>query len=390
MAGSKVELWFRYDNKLYPGAIDANFDGIPDAVPQVYNSRWDGIDNDWDGVIDEVQADAAGAGDRGEVNTWQRAVTTGGSTVIASNTVYDPNDSGTWWYEVELTWDVSMLKGEFQYEIVPVVVDAQGNGVNFNYPNLPWAKSPVPFPQKFFNAGCDEFRAYKIVIDHQGPYTYTTITKDTTDYKADWFAIDSFEPLDLCGPNGMIMRTNDKINGNAKYNPTGDYTDEAGEDNGRIYDLQAKTVSIVGGLDYTKSLSDTVKGVRFEYRPVGGEWKVLGYDYDPDYISTFQNGVINPTNVVAVERGNGASDTNPDFAGDMLNYDGVLVNIDGNMIAETSAYAPRVIMATWSLDNIDIANPALFPWTNGTSYEFRTIAMDHVDKYGGPSNVTKP
>jgi len=400
-AGSHVELWFRYDNKLYPGAIDNDRNGVPDGGAQVYNSRWDGIDNDWDGVIDEVQADADGAADRGEVNTWQLASTTGGSTILPGNTEYSATDTSKWYYEVELTWDVSMLKGEFQYEIVPVVVDAQGNGVELNYANLPWAKSPVGFPQKFFNADCDVFRAYKMVVDHQGPYAYTTVTEDTTDYSDVWFGLDSFDPLGLCNANTMLIRTNDKLNGKVvtkkdsgtvtKYNPTGDYTDESGEDNGRLYDIQVKTASIVGGMDYTKSLSDTIKGVKIEYRPVGGEWKVLGYDYDPDYISTFQNGVlVNPTNVVSVERGNGASDTNPDYAGDMLNYDGVLVNIDGNRTADTSAYAPRIIVATWSLDNIDIANPVLFPWTNATSYEFRAIAMDLSDKYGGPSNVTKP
>jgi len=391
IAGSKVELWFRYDNKLYPGAIDANFDGVPDGGAQVYNSRWDGIDNDWDGSVDEVQADADGNADRGEVNKWVLASTTGGTTVIGSKT----DDLLNNYYEVELTWDVSMLKGEFSYEFVPVVVDGQGSGVSFNYAGLPWVKSAVSFPQKWWGANCAEpmHGGYKVVVDHQGPYTYATVTKDTKDYVSDVFAIDSFDPLDLCGANAMIMRTNDAVNGTPplnKRNPTGDYTDEAGEDNGRIYDLQAKTVSIVGGLDYTKSLSDTVKGVKFEYRPVGGEWKVLGYDYDPDYISTFEGSLTNPTNVVSVERGNGASDVNPDYMGTMLAYDGVLVNIDGNRTADVTAYAPRIIVATWSLDNIDIANTDLFPWTNGTEYEFRVIGMDQVDKYGGPSNVTNP
>ncbi len=389
IAGSKVQLWFRYDDRLYPGGGDANFDGRPDN-DGVFNSRWDGIDNDWDGAVDEAQdGDPDGTQEWAEVNTWQLASTTGGSIVTAEN-------ADEKWYEVTLVWDVSMLKGEFTYEVIPVVVDGQNYGVNFNYPNLAsvagWAKSDVAFPQMWW--GGASHSGYRVVVDHQGPYTYTQATKDTDDYGDTKYAINSYQPLTDGAPDTMIIRINNSSQGdpNSKRNPTGDYTDEPGEDNYRTYDIQAKTVSIVGGLDYTKPF-DNIKGVEFQYRLAGGEWKTLGYDYDPDYLSTFDNpnAPIKYNDVVAVERGRASIDPNPgddNYIGQMLSYDGVIVNSAAAVVAERYAYAPRIIVATWSLDNVDIMDPAKFPWANGADYEFRIIAADQPDVYGNPGNKT--
>ena len=408
--GAKVQLWFRYDDSLYPGAVDANFNGIPDDG-SVVNSKWDGIDNDWNGVIDPEMNDADGHAHKwAEANTWQLASTTGGTVVTAEKTDGDAQDR---WFEVKLVWDVSMLLGEFTYEFMPVVVDVQNYGVDFNYtnPTPPWIRSLTRFPQAPFpDNNKDDFPSigYKITIDHEGPYTYTQVVKDTSNYDADKFAVNSFTPLDKMLTSydtniadAMIIRVNDGVQSspNDKRNSNGDYTDDPGEDNYRTYDIQAKTVSAAGGYDYTKTLSDSIKGVEFQYRVAGAEWKTLGYDYDPDYLSTYYNASIlgaTANDVVSVERGRIAFDFNPgddDYLGTLIKYAGVKVagTIDTNDIAgrvAATAFAPRIVVANWSLDNVDIQDIAKFPWTNGTQYEFRVIAADQPDVYGNPGNKT--
>ena len=165
--------------------------------------------------------------------------------------------------------------------------------------------------------------------------------------------------------------------------------------------------------DYTKTFTDQVPGVEFQYREVGGEWKTLGYDYDPDYMSSFmldhyddvnQNGIYDPDVDYLI---NGVTDTtcipiteredprNPDYFGDMVSYSGWYVNKDGGAIKDAggneivgTGYAPRIVVTTWGLDNVNIADNSVFPATNGTQYEFRAIANDRPDVYGGGTNST--
>lgn len=143
-----IQLWYRYDDDLYPGGIDNDHDGYPDNGDRM-NSRRDYIDNDWDGTIDEAQTDKDG-NDRkwAEVNTWQYG-----------EIEYDETDSKTdnGWFEITLQWDVSDLKGEFQYEFLLVA-------------DLP---SPVDFPGRPFERN-DAMRS-KIIIDHPNSHDVVEI-----------------------------------------------------------------------------------------------------------------------------------------------------------------------------------------------------------------------
>ena len=74
----------------------------------------------------------------------------------------------------------------------------------------------------------------------------------------------------------------------------------------------------------------------------------------------------------------------------MIPYCGQYVDSDAVYMSDETAYTQRTVVTTWSLDNVDIADNSLFPATNGTEYEFRVIANDSVDVYGGGMNATDP
>lgn len=153
-----IQLWYRYDDDLYPGGIDDDYDCYPDNN-SVMNSRYDGIDNDWDGIIDEPQKDKDGNDtDWAEVNTWRLAKIT---TEIADTGKSIENNSKEY-SEASLIWDTSDLEGEFQYQLL-LVVDPE---------KIDPDKSPGrPFERS------DVLRS-KIIIDHQNSYVYETIVHD--------------------------------------------------------------------------------------------------------------------------------------------------------------------------------------------------------------------
>lgn len=381
-SGAEVELWFRYDDALYPGGPDANLDGKPDGnVPA--NSRWDGIDNDWDGVVDEEQKDKDGNDKKwGEVNTWQQAV------IISSSVTGRNSDEN--WFEVTVTWDVSMLEGEFQYNYMPVVVDSQNFGVNINY-STAWVVSSSPFPQDCKGFG-RTLSDYNMIIDHQGPYTYTQIVLDSDDMYATYQqGLASWKPLDACTPDDMSIRTNDAAQGypNNDRNPTGDYTDEAGEDNYQTFDLQAKVVSQYGGLDFTKSFDETSGGVEFQYRVAGGEWMTLGYDYEPDLVGSYVYDVVEDE-MMAVEVDRGYPTPMYTWNGDYITYCGEIVDHNGDTQYGDTTTTQRITITTWSLDNINIKDSAYFPSTGigSEEYQFRTIAKDLPDIWGSAGTRT--
>ncbi len=416
IGNAKVELWFRYDNNLYPGGQDNNYDGFPDNE-RVLNSRSDGIDNDWDGIVDNDYRDPNNSNNyRGEVNKWVRANTTGGTTMIAQG-----GDADNKWFDVKLVWDVSGLKDEFHYEIVPIVVDGQNYGVNFNYAGLPWTRSPAVFPQGaslidsfdndwdglvdsadsvFVSSGSETYLAIgdtngdgvieakenaefvKIIIDHQGPYGYVNIVRNTDGIASNERTLDSWSALTHGSPDDLIIRHNDGVDNNGNG-----VVDEPGENNWVTYDLQAKTVSIIGGLDYTKTFTDTVGGVEFQYRLVGGQWAALGVDYDPDYMSTY---VYNPA--TGRMEPNAAPNDDRGLANN-LGWVGTLIDYIGRVDAQTGidpkpiTKAQKIVVATWSLDNLpSVLDLGKFPYTNGTEYEFRVVAKDLPDAYGNPGN----
>jgi len=391
ISGGEVQLWFRHDDSLNPGALDEDYDGYPDNG-DIANSRWDGIDNDWDGTLDEEQRDRYGNDVKwGEVNVWLLAYTTGGTVVTDQEPGSAAESPARDWFEVTLTWDVSMLADEHQYEFMPIVVDGSGYGVNFNYQPLPWKRSDAQFPQG------PDVSDYKIIIDHQAPYTYTQVVKNTDDYGPTDQGLDSWTPLicsesQFAGPDSMIVRTNDGVNNNADAD--GCY-DEAGEDNYRLYDLQAKVVSIYGGLDYTAGFDEGLGGVGapfnpnaggviFQYSTDGVTWRDLGYDPDPDYLSTFA-ATFNPAAMRSspIQRYQGSEMS---YVGKTIPYTGRIINSDGIFTGQAVAYTQRIVVATWSLDNFDIS---ALPATNGAEYYFRAIAADLPDIYGsGRKNTT--
>jgi hypothetical protein len=414
--GAKVQLWGRYDNSLYPGAIDYNYDGRPDpealtAVPPValvQNSRSDGIDNDWDGVVDNDYRDANdGNKTVGEVNKWKLMSATGGTTKTVEG-----GDADNKWFETKLVWDISALKSEFQYEIVPIVVDAQNYGVNFNYAgtDLGWSRSPATFPQvaslhdgvdndfdtlvdesTFITSGAEQYLTdgefIKIIVDHRGPYSFAQVVQNTDGIGATERTLDSWNPLTVGSPDDIIIRHNDGVDNNGNG-----VVDETGENNWVTYDLQAKTVSIFGGLDYTKTFTDTLGGVEFQYRPVGGQWASLGFDYDPDYLSTYRYDSTTPMQMMVadlepdIERGR-ANDLG--WVGTLIDYRGTISTRVATDNTRPFTKTQRIVVATWSLDNIpSILNTAKFPYTNGTEYEFRVIAKDLPDAYGNPGIAT--
>jgi len=398
--GAHIELWFRYDNDLYPGAIDGDYNGFPDNA-NVANSRYDGIDNDWDGSIDEDQSITDGTTydpDWGEVNTWQRAQVTGGTVVTALGDADPYTDK---WFEVKLTWDVSTLKDEFQYQIIPVVVDGQNYGVKFNYAGLPWTRSETRFPQ---NSNFDAAFA-KIIVDHQGPYSYTQVVQNSDDIGDAERTLDSWNPLDSTAlhsvtgsADDMIVRTNDSKDPDGKTNTVGPGNAGDETDNNWVtYDLQAKTVSIIGGLDYTKTFIDTIGGVEFQYRTLpDGQWKTLGYDYDPDYMSSFKYGntgdpLVDAVPIADPEPNNdrGRANDLAGWVGRLIDYYGVNRNAAGTLTAPYTTKTQRIVEATWSLNNVaNILDLGKFPWTNGTEYEFRVIAKDLPDGWGSPGIAT--
>jgi len=405
ISSAKVELWFRYDDSLYPGGQDYNYDGLPDNG-KVLNSRTDGIDNDWDGVVDNDYRDPDGS-DRlaAEVNKWVRANTTGGTTMIAQGADVDNK-----WFETKLIWDVSGLKDEFQYEIVPIVVDVQNYGVNFNYSSLPWTRSPATFPQgaslidgfnndfdgqtdeaTYITSGSEKYLTdgefVKIIVDHQAPYGYVNIVKNTDGIAANERTLDSWSALTNGSPDDLIIRHNDGVDNNGNG-----VVDEPGENNWVTYDLQAKTVSIFGGLDYTKTFTDTAGGVEFQYRTLGGQWMTLGYDYDPDYMSTYVydsgTGLMKADGAPNDDRGLANSLS---WVGTLIDYIGRVDDRDLSSPADPKPITKtqRIVVATWSLDNLpSILDLGKFPWTNGTEYEFRVIAKDLPDAYGNPGNAS--
>ncbi len=428
--GADVQLFYRYDNDLYPGGDDGSLkpdgyvtgsNGKPnDDHPG--NSRYDGIDNDFDGSIDEEQRDKDNNNKKwGEVNVWRLASTTGGTTMTAEDAGASDKGPGENWFEVTLIWDVSGFDGEFSYQFLPIVVDAAGYGVDLY---ADFERSPARFPQSYAY-GCGNFAArpygYKIIIDHQGPYTFTQVVMDTDEYKSDEDTLDSWEPsyslcpVSMCsgidpadyteeeeesiigcaGYDKLALHTNDSSQSypNSKKKGNDKYYDDEGEDNGRTYDVQAKVVSIVGGLYYTKTFTDQIGGVEFQLSIDGGPWEHLGYDYDPDYMSTFLNagGAIKASDVQEItERGifnreNAAYNTYDVM--DWLLYYGVKVNNGGGGEVPASAYAPMISVATFSLDNMDILH-SRFGLVNGVNVRFRTIVADIGDVYGGPRNTT--
>jgi len=394
--GAKVQLWFRYDNKLYPagndadsGDINLNYNGIPNNG-LIANSRYDGIDNDWDGVIDEDQADQDGNThdpDWGEANTWQLAQTTGGTTVTATGAADNIIDNK--WFEVKLTWDVSMLKDEFQYEVVPVVVDGQNYGTRFHYASLPWTTSDARFPQ-----GAVADNIINIIVDHQGPYTYTQAVVNTDGIGDTERTLDSWTALSVGSPDDLIVRTNDHIrqsDGVTDAIGPGNLGDET-DNNFVVYDVQAKTVSIFGGLSYTKTFADKIDGVEIQYRDLthNGPWVTLGFDYDPDYMSSFyydNAGKLVEDPAPNLDRGLANS---LGWVGAFITYYGKAINASaGNAATVITANTQRVVEATWSIDNgINVLDIAKFPWTNGTEYEFRAIAKDLPDAWGSPGIIT--
>ncbi|KPJ58533.1 MAG: hypothetical protein AMJ46_14055, partial [Latescibacteria bacterium DG_63] len=419
--GVDVQLWYRYDDDLYPGAVDNNYNGFPDDADDdggsdaiansIANSKWDGIDNDFDGTIDEEQVDKDGDDDKwGEVNVWRQAVT----TVVAGPT----EKSGVWEdaegmtdednsFAITLEWDVSQFEGEFQFQFLPIVVDSGGYGVDLNYADLPFTHSEAKFPQsnRYYRpdkTGQGYFvhhprTGYKVIVDHQGPYTYSQVTKDDGDYGDDDDPqVKSFRPLQHGSDDDMIVRTNDGAPGgndtpkNDKRKGSDDYHDDTGENNYQTYDLQAKVWSIAGGLDYTKTLIDQTGGVEYQYRVAGGTWNTLGYDYDPDYVSTFLYDPATGSMLVdnTVERG---QPNDVGYVGAMVPFSGDWVDKDGNITDDTPiAYTQRIVVSTFCLDNVDITDAAKFALTNGTEYEFRIIATDLTDKYGDPGHSTVP
>jgi hypothetical protein len=411
IGNAKVQLWLRYDDSIYPGGQDYNYNGLPDNG-KVVNSRTDGIDNDWNGVVDDAYLDPDGSGRiAAEVNKWKLAPTTGGTTMTAQGS---GADAATKWFETKLIWDVSALKDEFQFEIVPIVVDGQNYGVNFNYASTDtgWSRSPAT-PQgaslidgvnndfdgttderTFITSGAEEYLTdgefIKIIVDHQAPYGYVQVVKNTNAIAATGRTLDSWSPLTNGSPDDIIIRHNDGIDNNGNG-----VVDEAGENNWVTYDLQAKTVSIFGGLNYTKSFGDTVGGVEFQYRTVGGAWTSLGFDYDPDYMSTYRynstTGLMEADASPNLVRGLANNEEQLGWVGTMIDYRGRiddrdLVNASDPMIISKTQ---RIVVATWSMDNLpSILDTSKFPWTNGTEYEFRVIAKDLADAYGNPGIST--
>ena len=405
IGSAKVQLWLRYDDGIYPGGKDFNYNGLPDNGT-VINSRSDGIDNDWDGVVDNDLRDP-GAKVAGEVNKWKLASTTGGTTMTAQG-----GDAANKWFETKLVWDISALKDEFQFEIVPIIVDGQNYGVNFNYASTDtgWSRSPATFPQgaslidgvnndfdgttdesTFITSGAEQYLTdgefVKIIVDHLGPYSFAQVVKNTDGIAANERTLDSWSPLTNGSPDDLIIRHNDGIDNNGNG-----VVDEPGENNWITYDLQAKTVSIFGGLSYTKSFGDTVGGVEFQYRTAGGTWTSLGFDYDPDYMSTY---VYNSTTGLMEAEGSPNADrglaNSLGWVGTLIEYRG---RIDDRDLASTAdlkitSKTQRIVVATWSIDNLpSILNTTLFPYTNGTEYEFRVIAKDLADSYSNPGIAT--
>jgi len=393
--GANVQLWFRYDNKLYPagndedsGDINLNYNGIPNNG-LIANSRYDGIDNDWDGVIDEDQADQDGNThdpDWGEVNTWQLAQTIGGTTGTGTGAADNIVDNK--WFEVKLTWDVSLLKDEFQYEVVPVVVDVQNFGTRFHYASLPWTTSNARFPQ-----GTIADNIIKVIVDHQGPYTYTQVVQNTTNLADTARTLDSWTALSVGSPDDLIVRTNDGIrqsDGVTTEIGPGNQGNET-DNNLAVYDVQAKAVSIFGGLGYTKTFTDSIGGVEIQYRDLpNGTWKTLTYGYDPGYMSSFyfdSTGTLFVDTAPNTDRGLANS---IGWVGAFITYYGKTINASAaNAATIVTASTQRVVEATFSSDNgLNILDVAKFPLTNGTEYEFRAIARDLPDFWGSPGNAT--
>jgi hypothetical protein len=304
ISGADVQLWFRYDDNINPGAPDdgrndhTKYDGLPDPNNGDWawsNSRWDGIDNDWDNSTDEEQVDKDGDNFKwGEVNVWHQGVVTGG-TVVTDD---DPGDFEDQfdenWFEVTLTWDVSMLDDEYQYEFMPIVVDASGFGVKFEYAGLPWVKSDTEFPQltppgMVHSDGLDNDgdgfvdepgEWHEIIVDHQAPYTYAQVVMDSSDYEDEDIGLESWYPLDYPYPVGskaqpsaddMIIRNNN-WKGNDKREGDGDCTDDSAETAYKIYDIQAKVVSMYGGIYFTKIFDEGAGGVNKPYNPDAGSY----------------------------------------------------------------------------------------------------------------------
>jgi hypothetical protein len=388
--GAKIQLWFRYDDDLYPGAADADLNGLPDNG-LIANSRYDGIDNDWDGTIDEDQADAVPGThdpDWGEANTWQLAQTTGGTTVTGTGAADNIVDNK--WFEVKLTWDTSMLKDEFQYQIVPIVVDGQNYGNKLNYPSLPWTRSDARFPQ-----GTVAENIIKMIVDHQGPYSFTQVVQNTDGIADTERTLDSWTALAIGSPDDLIVRTNDSWNPvDSTSNTVGPGNQGNETDNNLVtYDTQIKTVSIFGGLDYTKTFTDKIGGVEIQYRDLpSGTWKTLGFDYDPDYMSSFYfdgTGKLIEDPAPNLDRGLA---NNLGWTGAFIMYYGKTINAsaaNAATVVSMDKLTSRVVEATWSIDNLpSILDIAKFPWTNGTEYEFRAIAKDLPDAWGSPGIST--
>jgi len=258
IGGAEVELWFRYDNDCYPGGADVNYDGFPDNG-DVMDSRGDGIDNDWDEDIDESQTDA-NANNVGwaEVNIWQRADTTGGKTMTATNESKN-------WFEVSLQWDVSMLANGSHYEFAPVVVDYLDHGVEFKYADLPWTYTDTDFPQ-----GGGTW--HKITIQGNEPKVPEVIddgyyTNSTTQLHASWtssgigiveymYAIGTTpggnEVVDWTSASGntdVVVSGLDLENGktyyfSAKARSSSDQWSDAGISDGVVVDILAQEMEI--------------------------------------------------------------------------------------------------------------------------------------------------
>ena len=406
ISGADVQLWFRYDDDINPGAPDGTYNGYPDNGTRA-NSRWDSLDNDADNTPDEEQTDVDGNDKKwGEVNVWQQAAVSGGSSVTDSNA--DEN-----WFEVTLTWNVTGLEDEHQYEFIPIVVDASTFGVDFEYSPLPWMNSATAFPQfpcsvndgedndgdgLTDNLDPDEDDVFlEIIVDHQAPYTYTQVVLDTDDYEDTEEGLDSWHPLnDLpgtpiqTGTDKIIIRNNNGIVD--KRAGDGDCEDDSGETAYKIYDIQAKVVSIYGGIYFTKLFDEGAGGVGKSYNPDAGgamfqystddgaTWTDLGYDPDPDYFSTYVK-----SGDVMVAEGMMRHDARDVVAfGQMIPYTGQWAKVEDDHAVTVfpdihTAATQKIVVSTFSLNDVDIST---LPPTNGTEYMFRVVmTKDMPDVY---------